>query len=77
MPDKKDPPAHAFEGLQYDLGVFEAAVHLLGSAEEARTWMTEPNCALGGASPLDYADTEPGALEVKRLIHRLEHGVFS
>lgn len=57
--------------------VFGAAVRLLGDEEDARAWMTEPNRALGGASPLDYADTEPGALEVERLIHRLEHGVFS
>ncbi len=57
--------------------VYRAAVRLLGSKKEAGAWMTEPNRALGGKLPLDYADTEPGALEVERLIHRLEHGVFS
>ena len=57
--------------------VYKSATRLLGSEEEARAWMTEPNRALGDTSPLDYADTEPGALEVERLILRLEHGVFS
>ena len=57
--------------------VYRAAIRLLDSEEEARAWMTEPNRALGDTSPLDYADTEPGALEVERLILRLEHGVFS
>lgn len=57
--------------------VYGAAVRLLGGEEDARAWMSEPNRALGETSPLDYADTEPGALEVERLIYRLEHGVFS
>jgi hypothetical protein len=33
--------------------------------------------ALGGAVPLAVARTELGALEVERLIGRLEHGVFT
>jgi uncharacterized protein (DUF2384 family) len=33
--------------------------------------------ALGGRSPLDFAQTEPGAREVENVIGRLEHGVFS
>lgn len=57
--------------------IFETAVNLLDSEEEARSWLKESNRALGGASPLEYADTEPGALEVERLIHRLERGVFT
>jgi uncharacterized protein (DUF2384 family) len=32
---------------------------------------------LGGKTPLEYADTEPGAREVEDLLGRLEHGVFS
>jgi uncharacterized protein (DUF2384 family) len=32
---------------------------------------------LGDASPLEMSKTEPGALDVERLIGRLEHGVFS
>lgn len=47
------------------------------SAEQARHWFTTPKRALGGATPLAFADTEPGAREVEHLIGRLEHGVFS
>jgi len=32
--------------------------------------------ALGDESPADRAKTEFGALEVERLVGRLEHGVF-
>ena len=47
------------------------------SPERARHWFTTPKRALGGATPLAFADTEPGAREVEHLIRRLEHGVFS
>ncbi|HEX9285718.1 MAG TPA: antitoxin Xre/MbcA/ParS toxin-binding domain-containing protein, partial [Thermoanaerobaculia bacterium] len=33
--------------------------------------------ALGLVSPLAMTKTEPGAIEVERLIGRTEHGVFS
>ncbi len=43
----------------------------------AKEWLTTPAFALGGKTPLEFADTEPGANEVTTLIGRLEHGVFS
>ncbi|NBC16500.1 MAG: DUF2384 domain-containing protein [Bacteroidetes bacterium] len=57
--------------------LFERAVEVLGSPERARTWMSTALPALGGRSPLDYADTEPGAREVERVLGRIAHGVFS
>ena len=57
--------------------LFDRAIELMGSEEAARTWFTTPKRALGGVSPLQFADTEPGAREVEHLIGRLEHGVFS
>ncbi|QOV89889.1 type II RES/Xre toxin-antitoxin system antitoxin [Humisphaera borealis] len=48
-----------------------------GDAEAARRWMESPKSALGGSSPLKFAQTEVGAREVEHLIGRLEHGVFS
>jgi len=48
-----------------------------GDPEGARQWLGAPVTALGGATPLALSQTEPGALEVERLIGRLEHGVFS
>ncbi len=57
--------------------LFERAVEVLGSEADAREWFAAVQPALGGAIPLDYADTEPGAREVEDLLGRLEHGVFS
>jgi putative toxin-antitoxin system antitoxin component (TIGR02293 family) len=57
--------------------LFQRATEVLGSDVEARTWFRAPQSALGGVSPLDYADTEPGAREVEDLLGRLEHGVFA
>ena len=57
--------------------LFERATDVLGSPKRARTWMKEPLPVLGGESPLGYADTEPGAREVERVLGRIAHGVFS
>ena len=48
-----------------------------GDQERARAWFKEPKKALGMKTPLQYADTEPGAREVENLLGRLEYGVFS
>lgn len=53
------------------------AKDVLDGIENARKWLTEPARALGGEPPLEFADTEPGAREVERLLIRLEHGVYS
>ena len=57
--------------------LFNQAVDVLGSVEEARTWFKTPNRALGGVTPLDYSDTEPGAREVEDILGRIEQGVFA
>ena len=53
------------------------ATEMLRDTKLARDWLTTPKAALGGYSPLAYADTEVGAREVEQLIGRLRHGVFS
>jgi putative toxin-antitoxin system antitoxin component (TIGR02293 family) len=53
------------------------AVEVLESAENARQWLTSPQFGLGGAVPLDYAETEVGAREVEDLLGRIEYGVYS
>lgn len=53
------------------------AIDVLDGLENARRWLTEPARALGGEVPLKFADTEPGAREVERLLTRLDHGVYS
>jgi putative toxin-antitoxin system antitoxin component (TIGR02293 family) len=53
------------------------AVHLFGSAEEARRWLKAPQRGLGGSVPLEYAQTEAGAREVENLLGRIDYGVYS
>ncbi len=53
------------------------AVEVFEGTANARKWLTDPARALGGESPLRFADTEPGAQEVERMLLRLEHGVYS
>lgn len=53
------------------------AVKVFGDLEDARLWITSPQFGLGGAVPLDYAQTEIGAREVENLLGRIEYGVYS
>jgi len=53
------------------------AVEVMESEETARQWLTSPQFGLGGAAPLDYAETEVGAREVEDLLGRIEYGVYS
>lgn len=58
--------------------LFNEAVKLFGGdVGRAASWFHAPNTALGGAAPFAYADTEPGAHEVRDLIGRITHGVYS
>lgn len=58
--------------------LFDQAVALFeGDEKRAAQWFRTPKKALGGASPIEYADTEPGTEEVRDLIGRIEHGVFA
>lgn len=53
------------------------AAAVLESVENARLWLTSPQIGLGGAVPLEYAETEVGAREVEDLLGRIEYGVYS
>lgn len=56
--------------------VFGRALELFeGDAEAARQWLRDSQPLLGGLVPLALATTDVGALEVERLIGRLEHGI--
>jgi putative toxin-antitoxin system antitoxin component (TIGR02293 family) len=71
QPDESDRLLRASRLFARALELFE------GDAETARSWLADPQPALGGAVPLTVARTEVGAREVEKLIGRLEHGVFS
>lgn len=56
--------------------VFARAIQLFeGDVDGARQWLLTPRPALGGIAPLVFAKTDIGALEVDRVIGRLEHGI--
>lgn len=50
---------------------------VMASEEAGRQWLCSPQVGLGGAVPLEYAETELGAREVENLLGRIEHGVYS
>jgi putative toxin-antitoxin system antitoxin component (TIGR02293 family) len=58
--------------------IFDRALDLFeGDLPAARCWLQQPQPALAGDTPIDFASTDIGAREVENLIGRLEHGVFS
>lgn len=46
-------------------------------ADAACDWLTSPNAALDGATPISLLDTEFGAEAVMDTLGRIAHGVFS
>lgn len=56
--------------------LLDRATEVFGRESEAADWLTSANGALGGRSPLAFADTEFGAREVEDLLGRLEYGVY-
>jgi putative toxin-antitoxin system antitoxin component (TIGR02293 family) len=57
--------------------LFDRAKQVFGTDENTRGWFNARLLALGRKTPLEYAQTEPGAREVENIIGRIEHGVFS
>ncbi len=53
------------------------AADVFGNIDKARAWLKHPQRGLGGAVPLDYAETEIGAREVDNLLGRIDYGVYS
>lgn len=53
------------------------AVTVFESEDNARQWLNSPQFGLGGAIPLEYAETEVGAREVENLLGRIDYGVYS
>ena len=68
-PDESDRLARLSRVFARTIELFE------GGVEGARRWLTSPVAALGGRTPLEFASTDAGAIEVEHLIGRLEHGI--
>jgi len=71
QPDESDRLLRATRLFSVALELFE------GDVEETRRWLSSPQKALGGATPLEFARTDLGAREVENLIGRLEYGVVA
>ena len=57
--------------------LLEHAANVFGSLEKGRAWLKFPQYGLGGAVPLNYAETEVGAREVDNLLGRIDYDVYS
>jgi putative toxin-antitoxin system antitoxin component (TIGR02293 family) len=58
--------------------IYQAALELFDDDTAAtRNWLTSPVRGLGNAHPIDFAQSEFGAREVRNLIGRVADGVFS
>lgn len=56
---------------------FQRAIEVFEDLEKARKWFSTPKRTLSNQTPLQFCDTEVGANEVRNLLGRIEHGVFS
>lgn len=75
--DKARLKLHEGERAARLMRIFDRAKQLFVTEENVRKWLHAELPALGWRTPIDYAQTEPGAREVENLIGRIEHGVFS
>ena len=57
--------------------LFAIATEVLEEAQAAARWLKSPQRALGGAVPLDLAQTDVGSRAVEALLGRMEHGVYT
>lgn len=57
--------------------LYAKGVDLFGTDEKFRTWLENPNFALGGRKPLDLLDTTIGRQEAIGILIRIEHGIYS
>ena len=57
--------------------LFAIATDVLEESQAAAHWLKAPQRALGGAIPLELAQTDVGARAVESLLGRMEYGVYT
>lgn len=57
--------------------LLEKAIDVMGSPEAADQWLSTPNQALGGATPLELAGRPMGNQAAMDLLNAIYHGMFS
>jgi uncharacterized protein (DUF2384 family) len=56
--------------------VFRLAVEVLGNSAAAQRWFQKSRAELSGDTPFEHCDTEPGRIEVERVLGRIADGVY-
>ena len=57
--------------------IIALAKRYIGNDETATRWLKRPNRALGGSTPIELLDTEPGARAVENVLGRIAYGGVS
>ena len=57
--------------------LYAIAAEVLEDSAAAAQWLKSAQRALGGAVPLELAETDVGSRAVEALLGRMEHGVFT
>jgi putative toxin-antitoxin system antitoxin component (TIGR02293 family) len=70
-------PAESDRLMRFSMIVEKAVSLFEGDTAGARQWLRTPQPALGGRTPIGFAQTTVGAREVEDLIGRLERGVYT
>lgn len=66
-------PAEAERVVRY-VRLVALAAETFGGQDTAVEWMREPNVRLNGRTPLEMAETDPGARVVRDLLLGIQHG---
>ena len=70
-------PVTTSDRLLRTLRVLTHAGAVFDDEADARAWMSAPNAALGGESPLSLLDTDQGVRTVDEVLTRLQFGVYA
>lgn len=65
------------ERLMRAARLFEHAANVFRNEEKARRWLNTSHRKFGGDTPIEHAETEPGAHHVDTILGRIEYGIFS
>ena len=57
--------------------IYDIAIDVLETQERVKSWINASQVVFGGATPLEYAETLPGAEEVGKVLRRIDQGIFS
>lgn len=72
--EKKLPPDESERSYRI-ARLTDRAYQVFGESEKVAIWFSERNFALGNKTPLELANTEPGARLIEQLLGRIEHGI--